>query len=450
MKRNQPFYYIALYIFLVAIFFAHYFVSGQAVYGDGIGHYAYLHSWYFDGDNDFTNEYQHIYNFANNNSLAPNQSELVQIVGTNSAGKALNHFSPGMAILLLPFYVLADGIVMVANLFGANLARNGYSNVYQLVVGMGAVFYVVVAVWLSEKFLMLFDVGQWASRVAVLTLLMATQLLYYGSFDVLNSHFVSFLLVVWFFYYFFKYRTQLDLQKYFWLGVIVSLMFLTRPQDGVVVAVVLVDAFLTAKNSRKFWQTFWPQLAAKLSAFFLPIAVGVSLLATQWLNTFDSFDTHPYFMWMVGKDSLVVASDLLGTLFHFTNGLFFRTPILLLAMLMFAHLIHRKKVSYELSLLAMFFFLQYLIIFFQGGWKAAAYGGRMYISSLPFFLVLIAKLFVWVKTKHSTLTLWLLISFLISLNILSVFSFVLLEKGTSGNRKGIELYTKARLLGVIN
>jgi len=443
---NSKLYFFLCWVFLGGIFASHYLVSGQAIYGDGIGHYAYLHSWYFDANNDFTNEYQHIYNYENNNSLSPKTSSIVQIVATNSQGKALNHFTPGMAILLMPFYVLADGIVVISNALGASLARNGYSNIYQIVSGMGAIFYVVSALWLSEKFLKLFNIDFISSRIAVLTLLLATNLLYYGSFDVLNSHFASFFLSILFFWYFFKHRLELTLQKYFLLGLIASLMTATRPQDGIIVVVVLVNAFLSAKST----QISWSKLFAKLLAFFLPLIAVVSLLAIQWLKTFDSFISHPYFSWMIGGGNTGMFYDLVGTLFHFTNGLFTRTPIIFLGMLIFLYLVYKKKQGYFLNLLALFFCLQYLVISLQGGWKAAAYGGRMYISSLPFFLVLIAKLFQWIENKYSNKTKWLLISFLISLNILAIFSFVLLEKEASNNGRGTEVYTYSKIMRAVD
>lgn len=446
LSENLKLYFVLIFIFLAGIFLVHYLLSGQAVYGDGIGHYAYLHSWYFDGNNDFTNEYQHLYNYQNNNSNSPLKSDLVQIVGTNSEGRALNHFSPGMAILLLPFYILADGVVVLSNFFGASLARNGYSNTYQLVSGLGAVFYVVLALWLSEKLLKLFNFKAVTRRTAVFTLLLATNLLYYGSFDVLNSHFASFFLSVLFFWYFFKHRSNLSRQNYFLLGVMTGLMTITRPQDGLIILVVLVNARLSLKINKERWS----KLLTKLLAFFVPLILIVAPLGIQWATTFDSINSHPYFAWIVTRDNLMIWNSLLGTLFHSTNGLFFRTPILLVSMIMFFYLTYSKKLSYSLGLLAIFFFSQYLVTSFQGGWKAAAYGGRMYISSLPFFLVLIAKLLEWVTKKYSNRSKWLLISFFISLNILSMLSFTLFEKEASNNGRGTEIYTDEKIIFMID
>ncbi|NCN82748.1 MAG: hypothetical protein GW947_02160 [Candidatus Pacebacteria bacterium] len=442
----KKFYFPLLFISFVSIFSIHYFVSGQAVYGDGIGYYAYLHSWYFDADNDFTNEYRHIYNHENNNSQRPLSSPIVQIVGTNSQGKALNHFSPGTALLLLPFYALADGVVVVANFFGASLARTGYSDTYQMLSGVGAILYVVAVAWLSEKLLLMLRFKQSVGRVAVLLLLLSTNLLYYGSFDVLNSHFASFFLATLFFFYFYKQKQRLSTKNYFVLGLIAGLLSITRPQDAVISVVVLVAVAVLFKKNKSHWQ----QILKNLFVFFGIQFLMFLPLVLQWITTFDTFDSHPYFLWMTAQQSQSSMRDLAGTLFHFTNGLFTRTPILFVSAALFVRLAYKKKLDYFLKVLFIFFCFQYAIIVLQGGWKAAAYGGRMFISSLPLFLILLAKILEWIEGRYSKIILWIFVGVFVSINVLSISSFVLFEKEASGNKFGTELYTGQRIMKLLD
>ncbi|MDA1079154.1 MAG: hypothetical protein O2840_00465 [bacterium] len=411
------------------------------MYGDGIGYYAYLHSWYFDADADFTNEYSHLYNHQNNNSPEAKSAGVVQIVGTNARGQALNHFSPGMAILLLPFYVLADGVVVVANFFGASLARNGYSDVYQIASGIGAILYVVVAARLSERLLQSLKFTLLTSRVAVLLILLATSLLYYGSFDVLNSHFASFFLITLFLHNFYKRKHAFSSKRYFLLGVLAGLVSITRPQDAVISVVALLDIVLAVRAKKIHWR----KAAQNLSLFFATQVVICIPLISQWVTTFDTPDSHPYFLWMSAGKGQSSLTDVVATFFHSTNGLFTRTPILLVAAGMFVYLSYKKKLSYFLQLLFVFFCLQYAIIVLQGGWKAAAYGGRMYISTLPLFMVLLAEFIRWIATKYSNRAALLILGFFTFLNIVSIASFVLLEKEASGNSRGVELYTLERI-----
>ncbi|PIR59937.1 MAG: hypothetical protein COU67_04100 [Candidatus Pacebacteria bacterium CG10_big_fil_rev_8_21_14_0_10_44_54] len=434
-------YFPILFLAFFSIFLAHYFVSGQAVYGDGIGYYAYLHSWYFDADADFTNEYKHIYNQENNNSQDPQTAEVVQIVGTNATGQALNHFSPGMAILLLPFYVLADGIVIIANVLRASLARSGYSDVYQIMTGMGAILYVVISMWLSERILQRCKLSHFISRVAVFLLFFATCLLYYGSFDVLNSHFASYFLSVLFLYHFFTLRKIPQLKQYFFLGCIAGLLGLTRPQDALIGIVVLLDIWRRVKRG----DVSWPQAARRLMLFVFPAVIIFALLVFQWITTFDTFDTHPYFLWMNSTSEHGPSFDFFGSLFHPSNGLLTRTPIVFVALVFFFYLVKKRKTTYILQLLFVFFCLQFVLISLQGGWSAAAYGGRMYISSLPFFLLLLAMLLSWLRQKFGKHMLFLVMSFFVCLNVLSIASFVLFEKGVNGGRQVLQFLLKSEI-----
>jgi hypothetical protein len=84
----------------------------------------------------------------------------------------------------------------------------------------------------------------------------------------------------------------------------------------------------------------------------------------------------------------------------------------------------------------------YLLVSLQGGWSAPAYGGRMYISNLPFITILLALLFSKIKPRIAVII--IMIFFII--NSLSIGSFVLLEKEVnSGKRRGLEESTVIKL-----
>src|SRR6185369_12161298 len=125
MFRDSKISYLFLFFFASAIFLLHYLIAGQAVYGDGVGYYAHLHSWYFDHDFNYTNEYKHIYTPENNNNPKPLVSPVIQIVGITPDGRAENLYSTGVAILLFPFYTAADGVAIIGNSIGIPLARTG-------------------------------------------------------------------------------------------------------------------------------------------------------------------------------------------------------------------------------------------------------------------------------------------------------------------------------------
>ncbi|MDQ5951473.1 MAG: hypothetical protein QG639_754, partial [Patescibacteria group bacterium] len=314
--------YLLLVVFSSSVFLMHYLVSGQAVYGDGIGYYAHLRSWVIDGDWDYTNEYKHNYSQVNNNSVKPTSSDDVQIVATLPDGRAENHYSPGVAILLLPYFFLAHVLSIVVAMFNTPVSLHGYSDVYQIITGLGAVIYVVAGLWLLEQVLCRYSKDGLMSRIAVISIFFATQLLYYGAYDVINSHFASFFLVSLFLYL--GYKRKISDKKIFLLGIIGGLLTVNRLQDGIL---AFLWFLLECKNNFKSDKLI---IYIRTSLIYLSgYLMALLPLLYHWSLTFDGVFKHTYIR-NLERDVNVYSIDFLGSLFHPNTGLFSVSPLLLL------------------------------------------------------------------------------------------------------------------------
>jgi hypothetical protein len=429
-------FYPVFFVAICSVFLLHFVISGQAVYGDGIGYYAHVRSWVIDHDLDTTNEYKHIYNKENNNKDTSLSVDTVQIVPTRKDGTAENFYSPGVAILLLPFFTLADAIVRSAALLDIDLHRNGYSDIYQIISGVGALVYMLFALVLVEKLCFFWSKDEQLSRLSVLTIFFATQLLYYGSFDVINSHFASFFLVTLFFFLLFCVKDSAS--KRFFLGCIAGLALSVRVQEGALVIVFLL--FIFAKHSRGAIRYFL--------AFFCGFVVGAVPFIVHWLYTFGVGE-HTYVRSLLRDLSRGRHIDFAGTLFHPINGLFTPTPILFLLFLYFLYLVTQRKAK-RYGLLFVFVMLAYCTITLQGGWIAAAYGGRMYISSLVFFALLLVDFLVVLKKTYSIRVLYVFCMLFMIANVLQMGSFIVFKKEASGESRGIEKSTQKRISHILH
>lgn len=410
--------YLLLVVFSSSVFLMHYLVSGQAVYGDGIGYYAHLRSWVIDGDWDYTNEYKHNYSQVNNNSVKPTSSDDVQIVATLPDGRAENHYSPGVAILLLPYFFLAHVLSIVVAMFNTPVSLHGYSDVYQIITGLGAVIYVVAGLWLLEQVLCRYSKDGLMSRIAVISIFFATQLLYYGAYDVINSHFASFFLVSLFLYL--GYKRKISDKKIFLLGIIGGLLTVNRLQDGIL---AFLWFLLECKNNFKSDKLI---IYIRTSLIYLSgYLMALLPLLYHWSLTFDGVFKHTYIR-NLERDVNVYSIDFLGSLFHPNTGLFSVSPLLLLVLIFWISKATNKTSRLYLLTLS-FFIAQVLIITVQGGWYAAAYGGRMYISSLPFFAVALVDLLTYLKQTRRSLLYIVPIIFII-LNCITASLFVLANK----------------------
>jgi hypothetical protein len=230
--------YISLFLFLSTIFLAHYAFAGHAIYGDGNNYWAYLHTWRFDGNYDFANEFRHVFFPDTNNAAVDTLAPEVLKTGITATGKIDNNHTAGTALFFLPWYLLADVFAPI---------QNGYSDAYQITVGLGVIFYLILAVLLTEKLCFRLTRNPSASRWAALAVILCTPLLYYGSYDVLNSHVISYLLSVSFWFVFFT----ADFSQAKWVivsGLLVGLAALSRLQD-IFLIVPLLSPF--AKNRER-------------------------------------------------------------------------------------------------------------------------------------------------------------------------------------------------------
>lgn len=407
--------YGLLFLFCVGIFLGHYYYSKQAVYGDGIGYYAHLRSWVIDRDWNYTNEYKHLYTAENNNAVDPLSSDQVQIVATTSKGEAENHYSPGVAVLLLPFYLIAHLISIIAVELGFPLSLNGYADTYQIAVGIGAICYVVFALWLLERILYQEIGDKEISRLSVLTIFFATQLLYYGSFDIINSHFASFFLIVLFYY---LYKQQTYGEKLFLLGLVGGLLTVNRVQDGIIGVLFVVELFNKQLlfSQKKFFKD--------VGIFIVGFLLALWPLLYHWHHTFNSIFDHTYVRNL--ENDIHNSISIFGSLFHPVTGLFTKAPILLVGFLFLCWLVVNKR-QIPGKIMMWFFILQVIIITIQSGWHAAAYGGRMYISSLVFFAILLAHAFLLFKQKSLHMVYTLSCLFIMG-NLLSIAYFILFQK----------------------
>ena len=427
---NTKLFYFLIFITFGLIFLGHFFVAGQAVYGDGIEYYAWLHSAYFDKDINFKNELIHIYNHEYNNSFPDAVSHSKPAL--TPIGKVGNFHMPGMAILLFPFYVLADLIVLTLNLIGINALRNGYSDIYQISCGLGAVIYAILGILITEnlfknlftntknKFNLFF-------KASVLSVVLASPLIYYLSIDVLNSHFATFFITSLYFYVLFLYKSCKT--KFVLLGFLLGLATLMRLQEAALFATLIL--YLT-------YDLYFKKIYLKtmLLSFFMSLLfflITISPLALAWSYLYGSVFSHPYLMGFANINSM----NIFGSLFDQTNGLFTKTPFLLFLLIATPLTLKRK----EFIILFFFFIIQVFAIAKYGGWPAASFGGRMYISSLPLFFLLANVLFLKINKKLSTL----IILFFIILNFLNIFNFMIFDKQTSGEKRGLEIETKIKI-----
>ncbi len=248
-------------------------------------------------------------------------------------------FSIGPAIFWAPAYLLTHNQIVV-----------GFTSVLATLFGLMLLWNILLK-----------HFSKTVSIMTIAAIAGASNLLFYGSLDTVNSHALTFFAATVF-------LTLLTGRRHwFATGVSLGLLGLMRTQD--MLYAVLLIPYLTKKN-------MLPIITGTLLGFF------PQLIA--WRLTTGTWFVSPYLTGLEGFNLL--RPHIPGVLFSVQNGLFLWTPIALIGTI---GLIIGKR----FWMLAVFILELYVVASWSTWWQGASYSGRMFVSSLPLLAFGIADIF---------------------------------------------------------
>ena len=366
-------YFLIIAIVYMAGFIAHAGLLKKTVYGDGVFYYSWVKSAVVDHDLNFSDEYAHF--------QASQPQTALSLPG--------NKYSVGPAILWSPWFAWTHTLVK----------GSGYELPYQIIVGLSGVQYsltgLVLLFLLLKKYF-----SETVSLAAIAATAGATNLLFYGSLDTVNSHAVSFFAAVLFLTFLFQQK-----RNWFLIGMALGIVGLMRTQD--VIIGILILPFIKPKNILHFLSgaffTFLPQMAA-------------------WQLLYGKFWVSPYVSNIEGFNLL--QPRILEVLFSPTNGLITWTPAVILGF----YGLEKANVRLPTRLMAIAVLLQiYIVASWSIWWQGASYSGRMFVSVLPLLAFGLAVLFT--QLAHikfrNIIMYWGIILPLCAINALMIVYFLL-------------------------
>jgi len=186
----------------------------KSISSDAQGYYAYLPAFLLY--KDFSMEKVFLYHPEAESLQFP------AVYKNEETGRNMPKYPMGEVLFLLPFFLFAH---IFSLLLG--FPATGYSILYQQLVGMAGVFYLILGLYFLGKLYRIF----FKEKTVLLTLLVltfATNLFHYASFTSLMSHVYSFSLISIFLYLLFKSRKEFSLKNSLLLGFLGGLIFLVR------------------------------------------------------------------------------------------------------------------------------------------------------------------------------------------------------------------------------
>lgn len=349
---------------------------GGIIWGSDQAHYyAYARSLVMDRDLDFSNEYSRLG---------------VSEIDPAPIGRPSNKYPIGFPFAVLPFYLLVHLAALFLKSLGAAIDTSGYSTLYQLAFCLGSIAYGCAGLLIAAKLARRYA-SETAALAAVISIFLASNLVYYFIREPFMSHLVSFFAASLFFYWWSMSReNSLSTRPFIFMGMAAGLLVVTRQQDAVFLVIPAADGIIGYLKAKERPWFFRPRALAGFLFGFTPF---LCLQLAAWKMIYGSFLVYSY-----GEESFLYALSpkVLETLFSSRHGLLSWHPILLLGLIGLARLIHARP---RTGLLLVSGLLLQLYVSASWWWFGHSFGHRAFISSLPIFMIGLAMLIEPVRQK---------------------------------------------------
>jgi hypothetical protein len=404
LYKYTPEFILACYI-LIFVFFKHPANSWERVINsDGKGYYAYLPAVfiYHDLDYQFIEYYEDKY--------YPSDRLVFKEFRVRTEGGIVNKCFPGLAILWLPFFLVAH---LINQLTGNE--PDGYSILYQYSIAFAALFYL----WIGCRFLfkLITRINADEKLAASITLLigLGTNLIFYTIIEGSMTHVYSFALVTLFLYSTFELFYHKNSKWFIISAILYSLIVLIRPLNGLIIILVPVMRSLAVQTSSPSEKKRW-----SASDFLVGITIMLILFTIPLILW--HLQTGRWIVYSYGEEHFNFSDPhFFSILFSYNRGWFVYTPVAFIALAGFPGLLKTDRQS--------FFWLSgflLIFIFISSCWwmwyYASKCGQRIFVDFLSLTGILLLFLLLSLQSKRILKTgVTILLFLLTGLNLLQFY-----------------------------
>ena len=370
--------YIAIYTFSLA---------DAPIRSDGYSYYVYLPATFIYGDPSLEALSRDWYGGA--------FPDFTAIRRFPSTGRWLDACPIGAALLMFPFF----GVGHLLS-WWSNLPRDGFSFYYQHAAGLAGVTYfrcglAIVRSMLRQRF------GEGVALATLVALTWGTNLFHYGTFDATFSHASSFFLICGWIALVDRWWERPAALRSAGLGALAGLIVLTRNLNAIFLLVLPLYGIATLRDMRRRIGVLWQRRAA----LTLAAIVGISVLLPQFVLykwTTGSWIVNSY--QLLNNRFAFGSPQLAAVLFSPQKGLFFWSPLLLLAVV--GAFVARGWARGLVAAAAIVFGLQAYIVASWSDWQlGGSYGSRAFTDGLGLAAPLVAACFEWAAARRHAHTL---------------------------------------------
>ncbi len=355
-------------------------VVDRPIRADGVSYYQYLPAWIGDGDPTFETQ-------ARDCCAGYNNEQPVGIHRWPETGRWLAVHPIGVAVLMLPFFLVAHGLTR-----WSNLPPDGFSLYYQYVVGLGGIAYVVAGLVILRR-LLLRHFSEPVVLATLVSMTFGTNLFHYAVYDSTYSHAFSFFLVAAFLLVVERWWESATVGRSAAVAVVAALIILVRHTNAVFLAFLPLYGVGRWSDLKTNVNRLYQQRGAIVGmAAVGMLCLSPQLLLYKWTTGHWVVNSYPEGSFTFGT------AHILDTWFSVERGLFFWSPVLIFAIvgMVVAEGWPRGLAVPSAAVLAM-------VTFVMANWfmwdLGSGYGHRGFTDALAVFAVFIAAFYAWTARR---------------------------------------------------
>lgn len=336
--------------------------ANPPIRSDGFSYYVYLPSWFIFHDPSLSATARDCCAGA-----FPEYTAIIRWPGTR---RWVNAHPIGVAIMQAPFFLAAHALTL-----WTNLAPDGFSFYYQHAAGLAGTFWVVAGLYVLRRLLQRhFDHA--TTTIALIVILFGTNLYHYATYDSSYSHPYSFFLFAAFMWLVERWHDESTTRTSVLVGICAGMIVLVRHTNVLfLLTLPLYSLYLSGDVGawiRQRWRALATIAAAGVIVISPQLAMYYAATGRFLVSSYGSLGFH----WS--------DPQLWGVTFSVTKGVFFWSPVLMLALAGLFFLRGRAR-AFLLPALVFFIVNTYLIASWWDWQFGGSYGHRGFVDMLPVF-----------------------------------------------------------------
>ncbi|HSH20231.1 MAG TPA: hypothetical protein VLA03_07245 [Draconibacterium sp.] len=329
--------------------------KNKIIQNDVISYYAYLPATFIF--NDLTFEFT---------KSLPEDFEGKIWLQTAPNGKPILRMTMGMAILWIPFFLIAHAAAHILD-----VSTLGYSWPYSLSIFLATLFYLFLGLFFLRKILLRYfsDV---TTTVSLILVILATNLMFYVIAEPGMTHAYNFGLINTFIFFTLKWVKKPSVKYSIFLGLLAGIIVLIRPVNILVLlfpALIGITSFSDFKDRiQNNWKVI---LLAGIAAFLVLVPQFIYWKVQTGHFLFNSYMDQGKFYFL--------KPQIINGLFSYRKGWLIYTPVMIFALL---GLIWMRKGTANLFLPILVFITIniYVVYSWWCWWYGGCYGSRPMID----------------------------------------------------------------------